>query len=255
MGRSAADDWFVRLPTAERAPVQAFAFPHAGGGCATFGSIAARLSARVDLWAVNLPGRQARFHEPAWTELDPLVTRLAEAFTEHHDGRPYGVIGYCGGALLGYLFAAELLRLGHPPPRRLVVISFGAPDRIRVDPALATAPSDEFWAEIKAFGGVPDALADDPGARAIFEPALRADHSLIAGYAGRPAVALEVPISVIWGRDDPMHDASTAGEWSRHTSHEPRVRAIDGGHWLLDESPDRLSDALATELAESTVPR
>ncbi|GAA3438044.1 thioesterase II family protein [Kutzneria kofuensis] len=249
-GTGVAADWFVRLPGGEPGGVQVFAFPHAGAGCAAFGECTAELSGVLDVWTANLPGRQARFLEPCRTEIQPLVAELADALPSYRDGRPYGIVGYCAGALLAYLLTAELQRRGAEPPARLVLVSYATPGRVPADPDLHTLPSARFWERISALGGVHERLAAHPDARQVFEPALRGDFTLLAGY--RPAAdepVLGAPISVVAGRDDPLLDVAELTRWRDRTAGDFRLHLIRGGHWLLEDEPAGLAAALAEQLA------
>lgn len=249
MTRPATGEWFVQPPVTRRAPIRALAFPQAGGGCSTFAPLSAPLAGIIDLWTVNLPGRQARFLEPAWTDLPALVDRLADEAATLEDGRPYGIVGYCGGALLAYLLALELSRRGAPLPRRLVAVSFWAPHRIRTDPDLLESSSEEFWKRVTASGGTHRELAQDHQARRIFEPPLRADYQLIAGFVPDDNPPLDVPITVLAGVEDRLHPTAECARWSGYTNREFKQRTLPGGHWLLEESPLPLSEALAQELS------
>jgi medium-chain acyl-[acyl-carrier-protein] hydrolase len=52
--------------------------PYAGGGTAIFRSWPKSLPS-VDVYVLGLPGREARFTEPPFTALDPLVASAVEA--------------------------------------------------------------------------------------------------------------------------------------------------------------------------------
>src|SRR5690242_14931824 len=112
-------EWFAPLERHRKADVQLFAFPHAGGGPASLSALLARLPSRVELWSLNLPGRQARLNEPARTDMEPLVAELADDLP-NHVRRPFALFGYCSGALLAYLVARRLDGSGTPPSRLLV---------------------------------------------------------------------------------------------------------------------------------------
>lgn len=244
MTANSAADWFVRLSAQDHAPLQLFAFPHAGAGCATFSALANGLSGAAELHSANLPGRQARFLEPAYTELRPLIEELADAVADRLDARRYSIMGYCGGALLAYLLAMALADRDVPPPAGLIIVSFVAPHLIRIDPGLIDAPSEEFWDRIVSFGGVQKLVAAQQGARETFEGALRADYGLLASYQHTQAPRLDVPIDVISGSDDFDLLAEDLDEWSEYTSRSFDYHQIPGGHWLLEQSLDSLTERL-----------
>lgn len=249
-GRYETTPWFVNLPPRSPAPARLVAYPHAGAGCSAFAELAERLAGRVEIWAVDLPGRQSRFLEPVRTELPSLVSELADAFSPIADRGPYAMLGYCSGALLAYETVAELHRRQVPPPTRLIIVSFDVPARIAVPPGLPQLPSDEFWEAIVDYGGIPVGLTD-PDMREIFEPALRGDFALLAGFTEVTRATIDVPITAALGSSDPSLSADLLRDWSGHTTAGFRLRTVDGGHWLLEQAPATLADLAAEELGVS----
>jgi surfactin synthase thioesterase subunit len=218
-----------------------YALGQAGGGATTFAGLAERLAPHTCVWALNLPGRQARFHEPSRTDLEPLLDELA-ADLAGRDGPV--LLGYCSGALIAFLVARRMRRLGLPPPAGMLIVSYPSPDRARPPRGLHELDSDRFWREILSYGGVPDKVAEQSDFREIFEPALRADYALLAGYEYAPEPALATPITVVHGRADPVLHADDVDAWRAHTTGDFRVIAVPGDHWLLDGDPAGLADAV-----------
>jgi len=239
---SGSAPWFVHLPPMTTEPVRLFTFGHAGSGCATFAETAKMLADSAEVWSLNLPGRQARFSEPARTELGPLVEELADAIEPMTD-KPYAVLGYCAGALVGYAVLAELGRRGLPRAEVFLPASYLPPPLGRpLAQALTAMPSDEFWAELIGLGGVPPRLAA-PAYRSIFEPGLRGDYALVATYEDDVA-SIDVPITVVAGRFDPVLKPEELAGWKARTSAAFNLKVIDSGHWILDEGMPMLVDVV-----------
>jgi surfactin synthase thioesterase subunit len=241
-------DWFLPLSAPDRATAHVFALPQAGGGATTFSPLADELGPEITVWALNLPGRQARFDEPPCTELDPLLDQVAGAVPEH---APAVLFGYCSGALLAYLLAERLRSRGRRLPSGLVVCSYPAPDRAEPPHTVHTLADDEFWAEILSYGGVPEGVAAQPDFREIFEPALRADYELLADYRYRDAAPLPLPITAVSGADDPVLRPEDVDRWRAHTDRDFRSVTVSGDHWLLETSRRAVADALRNELDRS----
>jgi len=242
-------DWFV--PLAARDGVPLFAFPHAGAGCAQLVGLAKVLAPHgVSLWSANLPGRQARVSEPPLTDYDTVVRSLADALTDAVGDRPYGLFGHCGGALLGHGVLRLLADRGRPLPRHFFVVSYDAPDiAVRPD-RVADLSSDALWTYLTSTGGVAPRLADDDRMRALTEPAIRADFAVLAGYRHRRTLPLPVPTTVCFGsRDTGVRRGALLG-WRRQTTHTPRLRALDAGHWVLDEAEAELADLVGRAFTE-----
>lgn len=245
----ADDDWFVPLAGGSGTPL--FAFPHAGAGCAQLVGLARDVSPEVAVWGANLPGRQARLHEPPRTDLDALADDLATALAERITDRPYGVFGYCGGALLAFLVVRRLRACGMRLPERLVVVSFEAPDIAALPRNVATQPGDRLWTMLAAQGGVPADLASDERLRSLTEAAVRADFAMIGGYRHRADLPLPVPITVCHGTRDRVRRGALLG-WRRQTTHPLDLRGLAGSHWLLDDGREELAKTVTDTLLPSS---
>lgn len=238
-----AGDWLVPLvPDLDR-PVTLVTLPHVGGGPATFGDCARRLSPEIATWGLNLPGRQARFAEPPVTDLVTVVDAVVAAL-EQRARVPYVLFGYCSGAISAYLAAHAVRDRRLPAPAALVVASFPAPHRFRVTSGLPALPADEFWAEISSYGGIDPVLAAQPDYREIFEPALRADYALLADFRLPEQPVLDIPVFAFAGRHDRLTSGAELFDWAGYTTSGFRLDLLDTGHWVLDGVPGQVERIL-----------
>lgn len=240
-------DWYVPLG-AGSAAVRVFMFPHAGGGPAGMAELAEACPGTVDPWSVNLPGRQARLAEPPRTDLAGLVRDMTRGMTPYID-RPFALFGYCGGALLAYLVAAELTGMGHVP-RRVIVGSAAAPDVGAHPRRLHRLPSAAFWDELIDQGGVPPEVAEHRDLRPVLEPALRADLALLAGYRHVPRPALPCGITVLHGRVDRHIRRGGLLGWRRQSTRRLVLREMPASHWIVEEAPRDVAAAIAAEVSD-----
>ncbi|MEV0754841.1 thioesterase domain-containing protein [Streptosporangium sp. NPDC050280] len=102
--------WFVPVGERQGGRIRLYTFPNAGSGPASLTDLAGRFPDEVDVWSVNLPGRQARLAEPPVEDLDALVDVLARDLLANAR-EPYALFGYCSGALLAYLVCRRLTEL------------------------------------------------------------------------------------------------------------------------------------------------
>ena len=236
-------DWFVPLATDDGVPL--YGFPHAGAGCAHLAGFARSAEkVGVSLWSANLPGRQGRLSEPPITAFEPLVDELTTALRARRGGRTYAVFGYCAGALLAYGVLQAMARRGAVMPSRFVVASSDAPDIARRPRRVAHLPSEVLWAHLRDGGSVPETLAAHGRLRQVAEPAVRADFAVLGGYRHRPTPPLPVPITVCFGTEDPHVERGALLGWRRHSSASVDLRALPGGHWLVDDAPDELANVI-----------
>ncbi|QKG27194.1 thioesterase II family protein [Actinomadura verrucosospora] len=241
--------WLTRLTGDPAEPaIRLFAFPNAGAGPNVFTGLARRLPGWIDLWAVALPGREARFGEPPRTELAPLTAELADALLPHLS-RPYALFGDCSGALLAFLVAHRVRELGGPAPVRLVVRAYPPPDIVNRTPReLLALESAEFWRRLVSQGRIPPEIAAIDDMREVFEPAFRADYRLLAQYEYRPMPPLNTAITSLPGPGDPDARRHAAG-WAAHGKGDPHHREVGNGGRATD-SPAALGAHLAQTLGD-----
>ncbi len=242
-----AGPWFVPLQPRPEAGTQLFVFPHAGGGPGAVTPLVPDLPAGIELCSLNLPGRQARLREPPRTDLDGLVGELAGSVAGLARG-PFALFGYCSGALLAHLVARRLAEAGQPPAR-LFAGSCAAPDVVVLPRRLHLLPSGPFWDRLLAEGGVPEELARRVELRPVFEPALRADFALLASYRHAAAAPLPLPITVLYGRLDTSLGRGSLLGWRRQTARRLAMCEIGASHWLVDEAPAEVAQAIAAQMA------
>ncbi|MEU4537569.1 thioesterase domain-containing protein [Streptosporangium sp. NPDC023825] len=263
--------WFVPVGERPGGRIRLYTFPNAGSGPASLTGLAERFPDEVDVWSVNLPGRQARLAEPPVEDLDKLVDDLARDLLATAR-EPYALFGYCSGALLAYLVCRRLVELapasgaigtglpadlaGPVPspesggrwPERLLVGSFAAPDVTLLLRRLPSLPSWLFWDQLIELGGVPAEVAEREVLRPILEPALRADFGMLARYRHRQGPPLPVPVTVLYGsRDGSMSRGGLLG-WRRQSVARPSMRELDASHWLAEETPGLLATVIAEEI-------
>lgn len=208
----------------------------------------AQLPPGVELWLIQLPGREERFREPRFTRVAPLIDALAPLVAAHLD-KPFAIFGYSMGGLIGFELVRALRRLGAPSPRRLFVTARQAPHLIESRPSLYRLPDDQLFDELDTrYGGIPSEALKNPEIRSVFVPLLRADIEMIDTYEHRPDAPLDCPISAFGGRTDRITVEELAA-WQEHTVHPVAVRLFDGGHFFIQASQAPLLEAIGHELS------
>jgi medium-chain acyl-[acyl-carrier-protein] hydrolase len=247
MQRPARDPWVVFPRRVPDARLRLFCFPYAGGGASIYGRWAEHLPPGVELVAVQLPGRESRLAEKPYSELGPLVEKLAEALAPYMD-LPFALFGHSNGGLMAF----ELARLLRAQRRRLPVHLFvsgrPAPQVELTDPPIHALPRDEFMAELRRFGGTPEEVLKNEEIMALIEPLLRADFALGETYAYVPGPPLALPLSAYAGATDEEVPTWQVEAWKEQTEGEFRYVEFPGGHFFLHEDRDRLLQELGREL-------
>lgn len=242
-----ADGWIVGTRRGNPA-VRLFCLPPAGGGSSEYASWTDAFAEGIEVCPVEPPGRQTRWHEPAFTAVEPLVEALATAIADDLD-RPYALFGHSMGSLLAFELARTLRRRGHAQPRALFVSAGAAPHLTRVHPQVHDKPIEEVTARLKRIGGLPDEVYADQELLELFMPTIRADFGLCETYRYRAEPQLACPIVGLAGADDQETTPAMMEPWREQTSAGFALRVLPGGHFFLRSERDAVVEVVRSALA------
>jgi surfactin synthase thioesterase subunit len=222
-----------RLPGESGIP-RLFCFHHAGGGASVFAGWRAALAPHLDVFPVQLPGREGRVSSPPVRDLDALVGEL-----DVHLGpflrEPFLFYGHSMGAIVAYRLAYRRFETGQSLVGSLVVGAYPPPDR---EPPLGDAGVVALRGEVAGrLGRFPRWVR---AATALLE------HDIALVDSHRPVLRgpLPVPVHVLTGSVDPLMSPTDAWGWGRHTSAGCRVHVVPGGHLFHRDSPDVVLELL-----------
>ncbi len=225
--------WLRRHHPAPPAPVRLVYFPHAGSSASACLRLSAALPPDAELVAVQYPGRQDRFSEPAIDTIDPLVRAVHRSLADLDDGRPLAFFGHSMGAVVAYEVARLRADEGAGPVR-LIVSGRRAPHVVR-DDHVHKGGDAALIAQLRRLSGTDNALLEDEGVLELILPALRADYHAIETYTWTAGAPLTCPITAVIGDADPRVDERTAREWRRHTTGAFDLHVLPGGHFYLGD--------------------
>lgn len=136
--------WFLFPKTNPQAKVRLFCFHYAGVGAFIFGNWKKYLPPEIEIYPVQLPGRENRLGESPFNRLDNLVQTLTPILIFYLD-KPFAFFGHRGGALLSFEIARELRRKNAPTPVHLFVYSRIAPQlSININSPIHELPETAF---------------------------------------------------------------------------------------------------------------
>ncbi|MFF4591288.1 thioesterase II family protein [Streptomyces sp. NPDC001388] len=240
MSASPADDglWCRRFDPAPDAAHRLVCFPHAGGSASYYLPVATALSPRVDVVAVQYPGRQDRRNEPLIDDIGTLADQVHEVL-RGWDDRPLTFFGHSMGALVAFETARRFEREGGGPVR-LFASGRRAPSRYR-DEQVHRRDDDGIIAEIKSMSGTDDRLLGDEELIRMILPALRGDYRAVETYRCAPDATVGCPVTALVGDSDPKTSVDEARDWEKHTTADFDLRVMPGGHFYLNS---RAADVL-----------
>ncbi|MBE9069954.1 thioesterase [Leptolyngbya cf. ectocarpi LEGE 11479] len=234
--------WLKVLSTSQQLPIRLFCFPYAGGSSHIFRCWPETISSKLEVCAVELPGRGHRFSELLMTELTAVVSAVTNAINPYLD-RPYFLFGHSLGALLAYEVARSLQQKGQIEPAHLVISGRNAPHFPVSVPPIHKLPETEFIAAIRHYNGTPEAVLENPELLDLFLPVLRADFTMLETYQYRSKPQLSCPIKVYSGTTDTHTKPAGLAAWRQQTSGPFTQKLFPGDHFFLQpQQASLLSD-------------
>lgn len=155
--RLTPNPWVAGSRSNAEARLRLFCFPYAGGGASIYRDWTAALPPVVEVYPVQLPGRQSRLHELPFTRMSLLVPELVEGLQPYLD-RPFAFWGHSMGALISFELARHLSHENRPGPLHLFVSGYRAPQLPRLEPPIHQLPEEAFIHELHRLNGTPDAV-------------------------------------------------------------------------------------------------
>lgn len=230
---SSASRWLFSYQPRPAARLRLFCFPYAGGGATLYRTWGQRLDPSIEVCPVQLPGRENRHFEPAFTQLRPLVEALAEGLSPLFD-KPFAFFGHSMGALISFEFARQLRRERGLAPEHLFVSGHRAPQLSSGNELQTFAlPESEFLEELRRLNGTPQAALEHPELLSLMLPLLRADMAVCQTYKYTDEPPLKCPITAIGGLEDVDVPRMRLDPWRQHTNAAFKLCMLRGDHFFL----------------------
>ncbi|MFJ5680540.1 thioesterase II family protein [Streptomyces sp. NPDC093097] len=225
--------------------------PPAGAGCHQFRHWQQPLAGVAQVWGVQLPGRENRWHDPMPDTFDVAVEAIATEVTARlAASRSLVIFGHSFGGLIGY----ELARRVNPAA---LVVSGCRPPRHWDGAGRGIVEDDAELNKLLDASG-PEALLLDPETRALMLGMLRQDAQLSTSYTHTGGALLDIDLHVWGGTADETVTAEQLDGWAAVTSRACHRRDFPGGHHAVLRNPElvlpRLTDVIraATRPTEAT---
>jgi epothilone polyketide synthase C len=250
--RSAAA-WLIIVGPRADPRLRLFCFPFAGGGSAVYRNWAQFLDPRIEVVAIEPPGRLGRITETPIADMNEFVAQLLSEMGELLD-RPFVFFGHCLGALTMYETARRLIRTTTFRPDHLFASGARPPDRItdqglfeervmqdllklaefRISLPAHAQPDDVFAELIRHFNiQATEQLLSDPELRQLMLPVVRAEFRMATNYQFVREQPWEIPITCFAAKGDPYVSRKHALGWGRFTNSRLQVHIREGAHFAV----------------------
>ncbi|MCU0664555.1 MAG: alpha/beta fold hydrolase [Myxococcota bacterium] len=223
-------------------------FPYAGGSANLFRSWANHLPYDVELYAVELPGRQRRFSEPLIGDLSVVLKNLEHSL-EKLEGVPFVFFGHSLGALVCFELTRRLRARHRQGPLYLYVSGAAAPQIPRRDEPMSNLPDADFLERLSRLGGLPSEVLAHRELVDLVLPALRADIAMSETWTSSQEPALDIGITVFSGSNDIGVSRDEAEAWRGQTSLGLAVHEFEGDHFFIHEHVSKVLSHICRDLS------
>jgi medium-chain acyl-[acyl-carrier-protein] hydrolase len=242
------DPWLMRLRQASNGGrLRLFCFPYAGGGAAVLRTWFDELPKEIDVYAIQLPGRERRLAERPYTQMQNLIRVLAENLRPYLIP-PFAFFGHSMGALIAFELARYLRRESAIGPAHLFVSGHRAPHLPSMFRPIHHLSDQDFIDELRRLNGTPEEIFQSPEMLQLVLPALRADFTMCETYTFSDTGALECPISALGGLDDDRASSDELRAWEQQTRGNFMLHMIQGDHFFPWSAKPVLLNTICNDL-------
>lgn len=248
--RQSNNPWlWVPLPRPQ-AELTLFCFAYAGGNATVFRSWLDKLDPRIELQAIQLPGRAARFKEPLLDSMPAILDALEKYMSAELEQGEYAFFGHSMGASIAFELTRRLQAKGCKLPKRLIISGRRAPSLPLTEQKQLTheLPKDQFIARLKTLNGTPEALLAHEDLMNLMEPILRSDFKVIETWRYQAGECLNVPLSIYMGKEDEQLKDTSIEQcidmWKKESTQNCETHIFSGDHFYLQSYETELLEKI-----------
>ncbi len=224
--------WLQRFHPAPEAKHTLVCFPHAGGSASFWFPLSAALNPRVDVLAVQFPGRENRLSQAPVSDMKSLVDGVFTALRGGWSGQ-LAFIGHSMGAVVAFEVARRMETELEAGPEVLVASASRAPSLPPQRERLHNGDDETVLTAVMALGGTDPGLRADSELMQLLLPAIRSDLQAMETHRVTADAILTCPIVAFAGGADPEVTPADAQAWRAHTTGEFAFQEFPGGHFYL----------------------
>ncbi len=239
--------WLMVVNSGQPVATRLICCPSAGADPEQFRDWSSGLADHIELVTLLLPGHGSRFTETAYDQWAPLLEDAFMALRPYLS-EPHAFYGHSFGARVAY----EMARLAqaHFPgqTRHLFISGCRSPDSRQPQPYLHGLPQDDFIQALIKLGASQESIEQDKTLLRLLAPNMRSDVKLAELWSHCPDRGLDVPLTALYGSDDPLDTAQSMMNWREFTRREFELIEVCGSHFFVKPQRKRLLNIINTHL-------
>lgn len=221
-------------------------FPYAGGSASVFKQWGNSLSTDIEICSIQLPGREDRYQEKPFTEIESYIKEFSGYFQGLSD-LPFVFFGHSLGALFCYEVCRYLEKNDLPLPLH-VFISGASPPRKFETNEIKEYNDEELKKELISLNGIPEEFKKNENLLKLFLPVIRSDIALLETYDYKDDYKFSMPISVFGGALDRSVPVADLQEWNRLSDDYCKIYTFTGDHFFIFSEQDKLLSEINREM-------
>lgn len=231
-GTLESSKWFFQPKQHPQPRLRLFCFPYAGGAATVYSHWSSSLPEGVEVWPVQLPGRQNRLSEPPLTSISAMVQALGPSLTAYLD-MPFAFFGHCMGAHLSFELARWLRRHNAPLPKHVFVAARRAPQLPDPNNHCHRLSDPIFIKAVSNLNGLPGEFVENKELVRLMMPTLRADFEAVETYSYAHEEPLACAISVFGGTEDFSVTPQELLMWREQSTATCHFHFFPGDHFFI----------------------
>lgn len=235
LSRNGFNPWVINHQPKPEANCRLFCFHHLGGNASLFRRWSVNLSSEIEVYPVQLPGRQNRIQEDPVTEFTSLIGILETILIPYID-RPFVFYGHSLGALIAFELVCLFEQKYNLTPESLFVSASCAPHA--VTPTLKNQTFSLH--KLLEFSEIPGEIRTESSFMDEITSLFQSDLQLIESYNCLGKKRISCPIYAFGGKGDPIFGEEDLKEWDRYTNKQFQLEMFPGKHMFPVNSEKRL---------------
>lgn len=222
--------------------------PFAGGNKYSYREFVEKAPSFLNVITLEYPGRSTRMKEPLPVDINELTDDLFTQVQPLVEQGNYAIYGHSLGGLMAYLLTKKLQESGAPMPSDLFITGTTGPSSVsRTERKRHLLDPDEFIAEIRELGGMPDEILNNKELLYFFEPILRSDFKISENYIYQESAPLNIPVTVITGTEEEM-EIEDIQLWQKETTQVVDFKRMPGRHFFIFQHSFKIMEIISRKL-------